>query len=219
MDINIGMFYNDNTLNIFSDASIIGNADNFTGCYGAVAVVGDDIIDQTYRLVSNTTNNNSEIKGIRGALFLAHKYRNTYKNINIFSDSLISINGLRSYIYNWKIKNGELYSISTGRKIANQNIFIECHNLLKELENAPCIITLYHQSGHVDSSYRAIVSACKSFNYNNNIRGKIDLNFIRYISTWNNHVDSNSRSMLKRNRNNKNIYTDPIEFTANYNII
>jgi hypothetical protein len=39
---------------------------------------------------------------------------------------------------------------------------------------------------------------------------------MRYISTWNNHVDTNSRSMLKRNKNNTQEYRDPIIFTAEF---
>ena len=212
-DINIHQFHNINTLNIFTDASISGKSGNYTGCYGVVAVTEDNIQNQIYKLVSNTTNNNSEIKGIRAGLCIASQYINNYKYINLFSDSQVSINGLREYIYKWIInpEDNKLYT-RTNREVANQSIFIECHKILKDLANSSCIITLYHQPAHVNDKYSDLLKAAESFRKSNNIMGNIDLNFIRYITTWNNHVDSNSRSMLRRNRNNNNIYRDPVTF-------
>jgi ribonuclease HI len=217
MYIQISQFHNDNTLNIFSDASIIGKHGNFTGCYGVVAVLKDDIIDQRYRLVSYTTNNDSEIKGIRAALDLAMKYKDRYPFINIFSDSQISINGLKNYIYGWRInpQDGMLYT-KMKKKVSNQAIFIEDYRILKELEASPCIIQLYHQPAHVDNGYNALLKAADAFRKANLIRGNIDLNFMRYISTWNNHVDSNSRSMLRRNRKNEIEFIDPLISTTEF---
>ncbi len=217
MDIQISQFHNENTLNIFSDASIIGRRGEFTGCYGAVAVVKDDIIDQNYRIVSYTTNNNSEIKGIRSAIDIAIKYKDIYPFINIFSDSQVSINGLRSYIYGWRINpnDGLLYT-KMKKRVSNQEIFVEAHRMLAILEQAQCIISLYHQPGHVDNGYNNLIKAAEVFRKANFIRGKVDLNFIRYISTWNNHVDNNSRSMLKRNKNNEMEYIDPLIFTTEF---
>ena len=91
-------FYNFDTLNIFCDASITGKYGNQTGCYGVVAVYLDNIVDECYKLVSNTTSNQSELKGLRAAISMANKYKNNYKNINIFCDSQVSILGLRDYI-------------------------------------------------------------------------------------------------------------------------
>jgi ribonuclease HI len=215
-DINILQFHNDNTLNIFSDASIIGKTGNFTGCYGVVAVVGDNIIDRTYRIVSYTTSNNSEIKGIRAAFDIAMRYKDIYKNINIFSDSLISVNGIRNYINKWIIgADGMLYTGSK-KKVANQEIFIESYRILKELELSSSIIRIYHQPGHVNNDYNSLVRASKSFKKINSIKGKIDLNFMRYICTWNNYVDNTSRSMLKRNKSNNMEFIDPLIFTTEF---
>ena len=216
-EIKINQFHNENTINIFSDASITGKPGKFTGCYGVVAVVGDNIIDQTYKIVSHTTNNNSEIKGIRAALDIAMKYKDIYPYINIFSDSLISINGIRDYINKWIInpQNGMLYS-RTNKMVANQEIFIENYRILKELQLSSSIITLYHQAAHIDNNYNSLLKAADSFKKSNLIKGKIDLNFIRYICTWNNYVDTTSRSMLKRNKMNDMEYVDPLIFTTEF---
>ena len=216
-DIKISQFYNDNTINIFSDASIIGRTKKFTGCYGVIAVVEDNIIDQRYRIVSNTTNNDSEIKGIRAAFDIAMKYKDIYPYINIFSDSLISINGIRKYIYDWKLNpsDGMLYNKSN-KKVANQAIFIENYTILKELEESSSIISLYHQPAHVDNNYNSLIKAADSFKKSNTIIGNIDLNFIRYICTWNNYVDNTSRSILRRKRMKEIEYTEPLIFMAEY---
>lgn len=211
--IKLPQFYNPETLNIFCDASISGKGYNTTGCYGVVAVTEDNIIETEYRLVSHTTSNNSELKGLRCALSMANKYKDQFRFINIFSDSQISVFGLRDYIYNWRYnpKDNRLYG-SAGKPIINQEIFIECHGILMQLGTYPnCIIRLFHQSGHIDNGYDNLKKAASVFGSSNNVRGNIDLNFIRYISTYNNFVDSTSRSYLRR-ANKKLTYCDPIEF-------
>ena len=63
--------YKPDVLKIFCDASTRKKGDGFDVCYGAIAVVQDNIIDQVYRINSNSTNNNAEIKAIRAGVLLA----------------------------------------------------------------------------------------------------------------------------------------------------
>lgn len=213
--ISLSEFYNPEILNIFSDASIVKKTH---GCYGAVVVCGDNILDQSYKLVSNTTCSNSEIKGLRLAISLANKWSCKYKKINIFSDSQVSVFGIRDYIYKWKYNvNDNLFYGSSGSPVANQNIFIESYYMLMNLINKGIDINLFHQSGHIDNNYDRLKKAADIFARSNNINGNIDLNLIRYISTYNNFVDNNSRSIL-RNSNIKINYCDPIYFNAHEKI-
>ena len=213
--IQLPQFYNSETLNIFCDASIIGKGYNTTGCYGVIAVTEDNVIDTDYKLVSHTTSNNSELKGLRGALSMANKWKSSFRFINIFCDSQISVFGLRDYIYNWRFnpRDGKLYG-TANTPIVNQEIFIECHNILVQLGIDPnCTIKIFHQSGHIDNGYDNLKRAASVFGKSNNVRGNVDLNFIRYISTYNNYVDSTSRSYLRR-ANRQVEYCDPIYFTS-----
>ena len=213
--IELSQFYNINTLNIFCDASITGKIGHQTGCYGVVGVVRDEIIDSFYRLSSNTTNNESELKGLRAAIVMASKYKDSFQYINIFCDSQISIFGLRDFIYKWRYNpyTGLLYG-STGKPVANQNIIIESHNLLLNTTlSSNALIRLFHQSGHIDNKYDQLRDAALVFGRSNNVRGNVDLNFIRYISTYNNYVDQTSRSLL-RNSNINMEYLDPIKFSC-----
>lgn len=207
--VDLFQFYNKSTLNIFCDASIMGNKNNYTGCYGVVAVNKDNVLDSVYRLVSDTTNNESELKGLRAAISMANKWRNDFAYINIFCDSQISIFGLRDYIYRWKYKDGILYG-TANNPIVNQKIFIECHYMLMDtgLQEQ---VKLFHQSGHVDNGYNNIKNAAMVFKKSNNVRGYVDLNLIRYISTYNNYVDHNSRSHLRRSDRSLK-YIDPVYF-------
>ena len=112
MKFNYKDFCKNDVLNIFSDASMAKYKGKGIGCYAVIAVVKNDIIDSCYRIVSDTTSNESEIKGVRMAISIANKYKYQFKTINIFSDSLYSINGLMNYIYKWKYKprNNLLYT-------------------------------------------------------------------------------------------------------------
>lgn len=214
IEIKLTDFYNDHTLNIFSDASMGKYNGKGIGCYGVAAVTKDNIIETCYRIVSEATSNESEIKGVRKAISLANKYKNNFKNINIFCDSLYSIYGLINYIYKWKYNPDDhmLYT-SSGQVAANQSVFIEAHQMLMDLCSSPVSIHIYHQSGHVDSSFKNIKEATDSFCKFNNFWGKVDYNFIRYISTYNNYVDNTSRSYL-RSSDFAPYRMDPVEFYA-----
>ena len=203
------------TLNLFSDASMRKTNDGtMSGCYGAIAVVDDTIIDSLYRINSSTTVNACEIRGIRNSLRLANKYCKEFSYINIFCDSQVSLLGLRDYFHNWKFDPNSMQLIGTMKQpIANQSVFIECYKLLSILQLTN-VVTLYHQSGHVKNGYKAILEAANVFKRSNKIPDttKIDLNLIRYISTYNNFVDNQTRSILYRTNIYDNEYNDPVSF-------
>ena len=214
-DFHIEMIKNSNTLNIFSDASMRMRAKNILDtCYGAVAVNMDNIVDELFRMSSESTVPAAEIRGIRCSLSLALQYRHLYPVINIFSDSLISIYGLRDYIYGWKFKvDGRLYSKSS-TPVKNQELFIECFQMLTELRKTNKV-NLYHQSGHVENGLQQLQSAIYTFKKSNNIKGQVDYSTIRYISLYNNYVDAKSRSFIRSINIYENTYTDPLIFYAN----
>ena len=213
-NISLDNFYCVNTLNIFCDASVRKRGeDSFDACYSVVAVNENTVIDSDTKVISNSTNNGGEIRGLRLALSIANKWINKYDFINIFSDSKISIIGLREYIYNWKYneKTGKLINRS-GTPVANQEVFIECYYLLSNLDRLkPNRVQLLHQRGHINNDIRSLCKARKSFKKENHINADVNLNLINYISTWNNYVDYNSRSTL-RHTSHKINYTDAIEF-------
>lgn len=209
-DIRLSQFYNDETLNIFSDASFVNgyyNKDNRSGkgCYCCIAVCKDDIIDQRISISSHSTVPESELKGVRNSLSFANIYRPYYKYINIFSDSLYSINAINNYARDCSRYNSETPNI---------NLILEIHNIYRLIQDDPnCMVTLYHQSGHISTNnLNGMREAAAKFMRFNNFRGQNDVNFIRYISTYNNMVDNISRDYLHKHINDEAI--EPIMFTT-----
>ena len=199
-------FFNNYTLNIFSDASILAPKEKVSGmrtkgCAGAIAVVNDEappksIISSSTRLLSDTTNNEAEITAISLALDLAVQYKNNFLNINIFSDSKISIFALREWIFNWvrRTPAGSPLMGVSGDIVANQGKILAC--IYKILENN-LSIRLYHQYGHVNTNLpHKLEEAKDSFIKVNNLMDDIDIDVIKSISEFNGYIDSYTRMLL-----------------------
>ena len=159
----------ENILNIFTDASIEKFNDSYIGSAGSIIVLNEEIIDQDIQILYPATNNLSEIYSLKLGIIQALKYRNpNIKRINIFSDSKISVFGLREWIFKWVCnnKNGTLYS-SSGTPVSNQTYFLEIINLI--IMNQ-LYINIYHQRGHKNpNKYQDIVEFKKSFRDSNGI--------------------------------------------------
>ena len=208
--------YKPNVLNIFCDASIRKRGKLKDGCYGAIAVKQNTIIDEIYRICSDTTNNNAEIKAVRAAVLLASKYKNEFPIINIFSDSQISILGIRDRFNNWICKeDGLLYGYG-GEPIKSQEIYIEIYNII---QSNNLTINFWHQKGHVKNVFSSLKNAEHVFMASNGIRQLVDINLIRFISDFNNIVDQKSRSILYQTDIYNEYYFDPIKFYYNGGLV
>lgn len=209
-NITLPEYYNPYTLNIFSDASF-GIKGKKRGAYAVVCVCCDTIIDEFRAFCGDHTIVVSETRGIRRALDMGLRYSSQYQYINIFSDSQLSIQSIRDFIYHWKYNEKKKCFLNTnGAIVHNQGLILECNQLYSVL----CQRThtqLLHQKGHVDSGYSEIVNAVDVFKKSNYVNGNIDLNFIRYISTWNNYVDDKATKKLKNDRSRYS-YNDPFEY-------
>lgn len=215
--IQLSDFTKSEILNIFCDASIRARGQQKDGCYGAVAVVnGNTILMEDYRIASNTTNNNAEIKGVRLAVSMAAFYRDKFPIINIFSDSQISILGIRDRYDTWKCGSDGLLRGSVGEPIKSQEVFIE---IRKMMEEADLKVNFWHQKGHVKNTFSNLENARHVFMASNGIRRGIDINLIRFISDYNNHVDSRSRSILYNTDIYRQKFIDPITFYYNGGLI
>ncbi len=193
---------NPNTINIFTDASLVRRgAEGWDACYGAEVVLNDEIIDERYRIISDTTVNNAEIKGIRAGVDLAIKYRSIYpdKKFNLFSDSQVSVLGIRNRILSWNIADNQLINKQKDC-VANQDVYLDILYIILRFQ---LNIRIYHQKGHVDiGNINSVVNACNVFRASNMIKEKIDLELIRYISKYNNNVDNATRlNLISYNRN------------------
>ena len=191
--------FNKDTLNIFTDASITtirkpGHNETI-GCPGAYVIGGDKELDLQTQILRNSTNNNSEITAIFMGVLEAQKYRNYFKYINIFSDSKISVFGLREWIFNWinNTNNGVMLS-STGKPVANQDIFLK---IIYFIINNNLNINLFHINGHINSNNIAqILEAKKTFITSNHINLDVDEELIKNLEIANDVIDRTTRNIL-----------------------
>lgn len=218
------IFKSENVLNIFCDASITNHNGETIGCPGAIVIKYNNdelyISDSKFEILRNTTNNKSELTAIFLALQLALKYRDIYPIINIFSDSKISVFGLRDWIFSWINtidEDGIIYS-SSGLEVANQDIIKKIINFVVYNKLR---FNLFHQKGHVTSTENMINRSQKVFNQSNNILIDRDIDLV--INKYNNIIDNQTRNKLKEEC--KNIYTlldgvvAPIKHEVNINTI
>lgn len=194
-------------INLFCDASI--NTDKKVACGGCLAVVQNDVnsrINDNYNVISkkliiqnNATNNSSEILAIWAGVNEALRLRATmYPNaiFRLFSDSKISLYGLRDWIKNWIANsNGGVLISSSGQPVMNQQRFIEIFNLIVEND---LHIELYHQRGHVMDGRISLDKARTQFIKANKVPPErlgngIDIN---YLSFYNNLIDGMTRESV-----------------------
>lgn len=209
-------FVNKDTLNIFTDASLRkdANPDNNTTCAAAIAFVGDDIIDRQFRIFVGETSNYGEIKAVRLGVELALAHRYNFSSINLFSDSQISIFGVRDRVFNWRIIDDQLVGYAN-KVIKNQTEFLDVINLVT---NNNLSINFWHQKGHVDgTNIKNLMYARSTFFESNRPFGSTqtntDIQFIKYISNCNDMVDHYSRDMLYDVSVNKMRVVNPFNFS------
>lgn len=212
--MNINDIFNEKSINIFTDASIMQLPNReYMGAPGYIVVYKDEVIERDCVIIANTTNNNSEIKAIRMGVMAALKYKNAciFPNIRIFSDSLLCIRGLREWIYRWKANPaGTMLISSSGTAVANQDIFLEIANyiVMNNLE-----IEFFHQRGHISlanpSSVIIATDDFNKFNYGYNA----DIELVKQLSYYNNMVDEMTRSHLQaKYSESKYIFEDACRF-------
>ena len=187
--------FNNDTLNIFTDASVYSEDRKwFASCPGAICIIGNTIIDSNQFIVYDSTNNEGEIKAIRLGIYFALKYRDKVKQINLFSDSSICIQGLNNWIYNWVNnigRNGVLFT-NSNKPVANQEII---KSIVSDIVSHDLHINFYHVKGHVDiRKDEDIYHAIKVFKTSNGL--DIDYKLAKQISYYNNTVDINTRNLL-----------------------
>jgi len=187
-------FINEYTLNIFTDASFTKVQGRDYTCGGAVVTINGSIVDIEYRIYNDSTSNYGELEALSLGVGLASKWRNRVNCINIFSDSQVSVFGIRDRIHNWTLgKDGKLHGYG-GTVIKNQDLFVEMVYIITR-NQLP--INFYHQKGHVSvNNYDSLNNAIHVFCSSNGIREQVDINLIKFITDMNNYVDKYTRKKL-----------------------
>ena len=196
-------FCNEHTINIFSDASILQKKNGSTieyyiGCPGVSIWHMDRKIGEYSEVYTKVTNNFSEIRAIFLAVWYARQYRDSapyITNINIFSDSKISVFGLRDWMFSWIDKSNNGILMSTSGVVKNQEHFIR---IIKFICDNNLSVRFYHVRGHHDhNTMKELINFRNSFKRENHIYDMIDDNLVKYLIRGNSDVDHLTRIPLK----------------------
>lgn len=190
-------------INIFCDASIDTNKK--IACGGCYIVMQDNEIHPIgYKMYiqHNATNNSAEILAIWTGIAEAIRIRQSYPNaiFRLFSDSKISLYGLRDWIKNW-IKNSQVRGTdilinSSGQEVANQQYFIDIFNVIVE---TGLHIEFYHQRGHVGESGGVNLERARTQFIKANKVSPENLGLgIEFISLCNHYIDSATRTAMRK---------------------
>lgn len=196
---------------IFCDASI--DLKTKVACSGTIVVnadsIGQDpirnyITDGIFVIQENATNNSGEIMAIRKAVEYAIHYQTINKLnpeqliINIFSDSKISLFGLREWCFNWENNQNEhgiLYG-SGNNPVSNQEEFKNIIRMISDL-SLYAKIRFFHQRGHVKIKDYLNTSQIREFCEWNYLHGLTELGLsYPQICAANDIADTVSRYMI-----------------------
>ena len=183
-----------NALNCFTDASTIKSRGVTSSCAGYVLTYHGNIIDKGERILYNSTNNEGELYAILMGVkaLLSYSYMDTF--LNLFSDSRISVEGLRSWCINWsknQAKDGTLYG-TNGKRVANQKII---KYIIHTVSYYRIHMQLFCQLGHINP-YK-VDDMNRSIAYFLNCNGvRISKDMATQLASFNNMVDNNTRNYL-----------------------
>lgn len=187
-------FFNSNSVNIFTDASLRSINGVTSVCPGYSLYIGDILIEQNYDILHNTTINRGELYAIMMGITAAARYQN-YEKIRLYSDSQTSIFAIRDRIFNWVPTeiDGALFG-KDGRPISNIDYIMSIIYYILQCE---LHIEFYHVKGHMKiNDYNDLQKAKHVFATSNRINDHIDDQFIRQVVMGNDQVDRYTGMML-----------------------
>lgn len=212
--INYNQIFNDDTLNIFTDASMRMNDKENIGSPGYVAVIGNKIIDKKAIVFRETSNQFVEVYAILMAIQYIISNREKVKVINIFSDSQFAVYSLREWIFKWMngMKNDRLYN-SAGKLVAHQNIIM---NIIYTIIEYNLDINIYHNRGHFKKDQiNEFIALFKKHNFLND---SIDYKSASSIIYYNDIIDNYTRQTLYKDQVLNLQKLEVLDYFANDNL-
>src|SRR5574344_254542 len=185
-----------NAINTYTDASLTTDKyGNTVTCSGFITTFQGKIIDQGRLVVVGSTNNYGEIMAIEMGVKNLLSYAGNNAFLNLFSDSEISVMGLKYWIYGWlrdRDPNTFRLRSSTGQEVANQEVFC---NVIDHITKAGIRFNIYHQRGHKNPNKPFDVhTVIKTFK---RVNGEdIGRDIVQEICRYNDTVDVGTRDYL-----------------------
>lgn len=196
-----------NIYDIYVDASI--NLERKIGCAGMILVdrKRDIILDSQYLIKDNASNNMCEIialwMGVIRAVNLLYT-ENIPFHVNIFSDSQISLFGMREWIPGWVLKRKGHTLINSVGAVANQEWFEDAYHAILA---SGLKLKFFHQKGHVCiTNPKSLFLSDKVFRASNTNSPHMIGVAPKTLAIYNNYVDETSRDILNNLINGVNVY-------------
>lgn len=215
-------------LDIFTDASI--DTTTKLACAGIIVVdrMSKQPINYNLYLDPNSTNNRAEVMAIEKAVAYAVGLFNQKAMqpfmVNIISDSMISIMGVREWMLSWNATSENILLNSSGMEAANQSFF---KNIFNMITLSGLKVKFYHQKGHVKESPNSLFMSEQIFYRSNGISVENAGLTPKYLADFNNEIDQMTRDLIRKVQSNKPFQypeflyykESPMEFSRNQALI
>jgi ribonuclease HI len=205
--ITMKTFTDDRVLNIFTDASVLSNGNEFISSHG-IYVPRDKL--NRFSILRNSSNNIGELSGILDALVYALPLRNNYERIHIWTDSAYSMKCICEWFGSWynNRQYGNLMN-SKMQPVENQEIIV---TIVRYILDNDFKVVIYHQRGHILENNN-LHEAMRSFTVNNNGL-TISEDAMKYAAACNNTIDEVTRqAFTSMNTLSVPVYNEPIKHT------
>ena len=204
--IDVDNVFNENTINIFTDASIIKQENGQTiASAGYHSYINKNMVDYDIRHLQPATNNVGELTAVKMGVLSAIRLKQIYPNINainLFSDSKLAVYSIREWIFNWvkKERNGIMYN-SSNSPVENQSFILA---IIYTILNSNIEINFFHVRSHIDYKYESNINKFKkSFMQENNLSEQITDSLCIALVRNNANVDNMVYSSLRDRENYK----------------
>lgn len=141
------MFKSD-TITLYTDGASRGNPGR--GGWGCIGVFGNERVVELGGRQDMTTNNQMELQGAIEGLKLVLKNSGEFKKVHVYSDSQYVLNGITSWIKNWKKNN---WKTAAKKPVLNQELWIELDTLAEQVSVRGIEIRWTYVKGHSDNKF------------------------------------------------------------------
>lgn len=171
-----------NNITIYTDGSSRGNPG--PGGFASIIVINDEKVIELGGHDKYTTNNKMELKGvIEGLKVSLNNIDKNIKNVNVYSDSKYVLQGITTWIHNWKKNN---WRTAAKKEVLNQELWQELDRTVETVSQKKVKIEWYYVKGHADNPYnnRADIIATTSADI-----GETKIMFNGDFKTWHARFD------------------------------
>lgn len=173
--------FNNDYITIYTDGSARGNPG--PGGSASIVVFGKSRVVEVGGKADHTTNNKMELSGVINGLQVAFKGVGDFKVIKVFSDSKYVLQGITTWIHNWKKNN---WRTATKAPVLNQELWQKLDMVVGQVKNAGVIIEWEYVKGHSENKFneRADVIATSCADSVEMIGGEVSVLFDGDLDGW-----------------------------------